>query len=398
MVRSHIDRVHLVGAFALSMLCALQRHGEVLFSSRIMDSEHFYVRAAEALIATGSADVPWYYYSEMFAYLLTLPSEIWVGLLWLRMINAMGVALVIAAAALIVGRATSRWVGYLLIPLIIYGLDHTVMGFINGNVSGVMFLFMIIAVLFPPGPGRSVLLAFGVFPKPYSLGMVMTQGKWIYWVPAIAFTLVLMATTPSVNSLYHIEMPGNNSPTQGLHLLGIPWQVSTVAALLAAMAIGRGPRRVGRWTIPFAGELRGGERWHYGMVLGTLALPIVWNHTALILLVPIALAFEHTVALPKSQVRTLRGLVLVLVMIVYYYFTSFGIEVPAVVQAAIVEIPVLAPVVLLLRVAIVEIPAMAMIALMVLMPKEIEEASAAAPVTAPVALPNTSVAPAPSAK
>lgn len=284
-------------AFVLLLLL----YGAALAGPHLLTDEAVYSRAIVAFAAGEPlSTVPgWYYPTPAAALGAGLRSLIGEHALFfgVRLLNLAGIAAtlgwVVAEYPGAGGARAVLWRGVLLLALAWIPAVETAAT--CGNVSGLLMLPLLLAMAVQGGP-RVALLSAGFLLKPYGLALVLTQRPRIALVPLLAAAGALVWTA-NRGVFPNADATRNAAIGRGLHELGLtlPWQVPTALALLAALLLRpRGPA---------------------ALALGWLALPIAWDHTALLLLpaVSVAVCRPPTVA---GDVRLGRVLALLAAAVV----------------------------------------------------------------------------------
>lgn len=264
-------------------LC-LFRHGPQLVTTDVLIDEQYYVAAADAVLqGVDPASVPGWFYPTPAAWIFA--GGKWLlgergMLLVLRALNTVGVVGLFATAGCAVAQGFRR-TG--LAPLCAAGLfleweTGGVFGY--GNVSALLNLFILLAVLSPARWWRVALLSAGFVFKPFALGLVLSRPVREAALPlAIAAVMVLGFTAVGTDGLKGPLHHGLNlSPWRlWVGLWGIPAPLVFASMALLALTWARG--QVGR-----------------ALCLGWALLPVAWPHSSTILLLPWAFAARHQLA------------------------------------------------------------------------------------------------------
>jgi hypothetical protein len=168
-----------------------------------------------------------------------------------------------------------------------------------GNWGGISFGFLCLALVLPSSIGRSLALMASLSIKPYALAFALTRPWREAWAPLI-FYGYLYGTVTNRNAFGNLSASSNAALVRALGDLGLPlpWQVLAAAALLVTLMAGR--RR----------------HWTASLLLGWFALPLSWDHTAMLLMPALALSARETFAQEQGPSRSLHLALLVLVFVV----------------------------------------------------------------------------------
>ncbi len=282
-----------------------------------MDEKH-YIWAAEAVLRGDDLEgVDGWYYPAPLAYMFAggLCALGERGLLCgLRALNLLGMSCVwLLAAQILLGRVRKPWAAVLLVPLLAW-VSNSYWCLAAGNVSGIIALPLLVAMR-PEARGitRTIAMGASAMFKPYALGLALRERGVARWIPLAAIAL-MSATTKVGTSPEDFILQLQHSPTLARAMvdIGLPWQVALLVAL-AALA-------VARWD----GEMTRSQ----GLVISWLALPVVWPHTtAVLLLIPLALAFRGTAREVDPQRRLLRRLGVALLAAILLQADAFALEI-----------------------------------------------------------------------
>lgn len=225
----------------------------------------------------------------------------------MRLANLAGCAVVAAATT----SAIHSRLTYLLAPLLLVFLPPFYIGIEVGNVSGLLVGLLVVASSVSSPWYRSLWLIPGFMLKPYSLAAVAERPIREALLPLLVAGAALVATSGR-GSLVTIDASCNSSVIRAVHDFGVPmpWQLMTGFVLTVGWFWAR-------------------EHWGRVFVVGWLSLPIAWDHTAILLFPPLAIALAAELALPRAETRTLRILIWLICALVVIQARYFGVERPS---------------------------------------------------------------------
>jgi hypothetical protein len=255
------------------------------------------MRAVRARVPT--SEVHGWYYPDSLAHVAA-----WLGdrtgdatvLLSLRAADLAGSALVAAVCCLLlVGAlrrsAWNRWLVPLLASfcMLLPPFRHSVE---MHNVSGVVVGLLTASLLAAGSAGRTGWLCLSFAFKPYGLVMALARPRLHALLPLAVAGLAFL-DTPGRNGLWNLDVASNVSALSAVRAIGlpVPWPLWCACTLALAVWLSRGH------------ELR-------AMALGLLALPIAWQHTYLLAVLPLCAAVRCVSGEPQSQSRLARLLLL----------------------------------------------------------------------------------------
>ncbi len=253
-----------LGCWLAALASGAFLYGADLDEPALRADELVYDAAAEAV---RHGDPPgsvrgWYYPDSLAHAAAALPEPRWLPL---RTLDLTG-AIVTAAVA-------AESMGMPLVAILVMLSPPVVSGIGAGNVSGLLTGLCAAAARWPRGAVG--LLPVGALIKPYTLGSALAAGPVLGGLTTLVAALAWRDATGS-RALFNLDSDPNSSLVRALHQLGlaVPWEVPSGAALLGALWFGkRNPARAA--------------------ALGWLALPIAWDHTALLGLLAAALAWPN---------------------------------------------------------------------------------------------------------
>jgi hypothetical protein len=276
-------------AFGAALLTATILSWHALTDSAPLLDEAFYLRAfSAAREGTSLHRVEGWYYPDLLARIAILLADPLDFLKIQRVLNLLGTALTVGVCAQLLAR---RWAIPLAVALVFF-YTPVQASLLWGNVSGLLVGLIVLAA----GAGstwlRVSLLVPGALLKPYALGVVATRPWREIPVPLLAVALAV-ANTSGRGQLVNLGALSNASLMRSFIELGIPipWMLWTVVVLVVGAFWARGS-------------------WSRGFCIAWATLPITWEHTTLLLLPPLALAFRHHLGRAPSPQRTLRLLTL----------------------------------------------------------------------------------------
>jgi len=252
------------GAWGVAFAAGALLYARAIPAPDLRPDERVYDAAAGAVLAgTPPGEVHGWYYADSLAELAAaLPEPRWAPL---RTLDLAGACVTSAVAAEAIGSP--------LVALLVLLSPPVAAGIAAGNVSGLLAGLVAAAARWPRA--ATLLLPLGATIKPYALGPALAAGPVVGGLTALV-ALLARLDAPGAGSLSNLDSDPNSAAVRALHQLGVPvpWQVISAAALLAAARFGKGnPARAA--------------------ALGWLALPIAWDHTALLVLLAAALAWPH---------------------------------------------------------------------------------------------------------
>ncbi len=264
-------------------------HGALLSPGPLGD-EQIYAEAMRAVTEGRPLDqVRGWYYPDLLA---LLGARVPHALVVLRMLNLLGSALVLGftgrllhpIAGLLVAAGLTLWTP----------VEACVLA---GNVSGLLTGLLVLAWLSPTVP-RVIALSLGFAFKPYGLAVVLGRPPRQALLPLAVCALAVLGASGR-GEFHNLEATSNLALVRPLLELGlpVPWWVPSALVLALAAWWGRG-------------------RWMRGMVLGWMSLPLVWEHTAMLLLPAIAVCVNRARA-EAGSTRALHLLVLLIVLLVF---------------------------------------------------------------------------------
>lgn len=218
------------------------------------------------------AKVPGWYYPDTLA-------RIWAALepvigrrelfLLQRSMNLVGTAAALAIAAHTLGLAAA--LPTIVVALLLVPTPFARSAIESGNVSGLLAGLVAVALLGGSAVWRSAVLTTTFLYKPVALPLVLSRPWREAAAPGVVAALALLDTSGR-GALTNLVSVGNAALPRALWQLGlaIPWPATTAVALLLAARFARG--NTGR-----------------ALALGWLALPLAWEHTAILLVLPGAL-------------------------------------------------------------------------------------------------------------
>lgn len=283
------------GWWALAALVALALvaawHGPALLGEDVLTDEAYYLAAAAAVDqGRPLSSVQGWFYPAPAAHLLNAlfafgPRP---GLLLLRALNTLGMVAVFVLAGVTVADGLRRHAWAPLLTGVLLWLWPTSQLFVHGNVSGILFLPLLMAMRSRHAAARALWLSLPAIGKPYALGTILTRSPREAVLPLL-LTLAMAATTTPVGDLSAFEPLRHGANLSPWHwavgMLHLPWVLVLGLPALLATTWGRGS--YGR-----------------GLCLGWALLPAAWAHSSAILVVPLAFALRRWLPRPPSPGRT----------------------------------------------------------------------------------------------
>lgn len=307
-----------------ALVCGLVVHGSVLFADHPLTDEHVYLAAFEAA-RSGTALHEGWFYPETTARLggealrLGLPPLALMG--GIRALNLLGTAFTLGT----VGAALGGWRAILLAVLGMWLWGPPSRGIAVGNVSGLLTGLILLAVVARATPSRTLALSVGLLLKPLSLGVALSRGRW---VAAVVSALVVCAylDTPHRSDFPNRLATSNAALGRAISELvpALPWQLVSGAALLAAATWARG-------------------RWGRALACSWLALPIAWEHSTIVVLPALALAWSRASDEADLRARSMHQVLCGLSALVMHNAAFYGLgDGPAIASGLLGLVPSLA--------------------------------------------------------